>query len=137
MTRAPNCTSNAIASNSPTACVEVPIKGAWTISSNDFYFIFGILHTIVFTLKSLDMATPRSSRGASKQEPKPRTVQRTYRFDTKLFEAFEDDCATHLANPKRVIEALILHWLDAGREERAAMAHKHRARVGLGARDDE
>jgi hypothetical protein len=83
------------------------------------------------------MASPRSNRSASKQEPKPKTVQRTYRFDTKLFEAFEDDCATHLANPKRVIEALILHWLDASRDERAAMAHKHRERIGSGSRDEE
>jgi hypothetical protein len=98
---------------------------------------FGILHTIAFYVKYLFMANPRSNRSASKQEPKPKTVQRTYRFDTKLFEAFEDDCATHLANPKRVIEALILHWLDASRDERAAMAHKHRERIGSGARDEE
>ena len=84
----------------------------------------------------MSMANPRSNRGASKQEPKPRTVQRTYRFDTKLFEAFEDDCATHLANPKRVLEALILHWLDASSEERAAMAHKHRERIGSALRDE-
>jgi len=95
------------------------------------------LHTIAFYLKYLVMANARSNRSASKQEPKPKTVQRTYRFDTKLFEAFEDDCATHLANPKRVIEALILHWLDASRDERAAMAHKHRERIGSGARDEE
>ena len=83
------------------------------------------------------MASPRSNRGASKQELKPKTVQRTYRFDTKLFEAFEDGCATHLANPKRVLEALILHWLDANSEERAAMAHKHRERIGFALRDEE
>lgn len=83
------------------------------------------------------MANPRSNRGASKHEPKPRTVQRTYRFDTKLFEAFEDDCATHLANPKRVIEAMILHWLDANRDERAAMAMKHRERIGSASHDEE
>ena len=83
------------------------------------------------------MANPRSSRTTAKQEPKPRTVQRTYRFDTKLFEAFEDDCATHLANPKRVLEALILHWLDASSEARAAMAHKHRERIGSTLRDEE
>jgi len=95
------------------------------------------LHTIAFILNLLVMANPRSSRGASKHEPKPKSVQRTYRFDTKLFEAFEDDCAAHLANPKRVLEALILHWLDAGVEERAAMAHKHRERIGSTSRDEE
>jgi hypothetical protein len=63
-------------------------------------------------------------------------VQRTYRFDTTLFEAFEDDCARHLANPKRVIEALILHWLDAGADARAAMAQKHRARIGSASQDE-
>ena len=77
------------------------------------------------------MANPRSSRNTSKQEPKPKTVQRTYRFDTKVFEAFEEDCARHLSNPKRVIEALILHWLDAGPDARAAMAKRHRDEIGL------
>jgi hypothetical protein len=57
-------------------------------------------------------------------------VQRTYRFDTKTFEAFEEDCARHLSNPKRVIEALILHWLDSDADARAAMAQRHRARIG-------
>jgi Fe-S-cluster formation regulator IscX/YfhJ len=83
------------------------------------------------------MASPRSTRGASKPEPHPKTVQRTYRFDTKTFTAFEDDCAQHLSNPKRVIEALILHWLDAGTEERAAMAQMHRQRIGAGSHDEE
>jgi hypothetical protein len=32
---------------------------------------------------------------------------------------------------------LILYWLDAGTDARAAMAHKHRERIGSGARDDE
>ena len=75
-------------------------------------------------------------RGYPKAKPaeKPKTIQRTYRFDTKVFEAFEDDCAQHLSNPKRVIEALILHWLDADPKARAAMAHKHRDRIG---RNDE
>ena len=77
------------------------------------------------------MANPRSSRNTSKQEPKPKTVQRTYRFDTKVFEAFEEDCARHLSNPKRVVEALILHWLDAGPDARAAMAKRHRDEIGL------
>jgi hypothetical protein len=83
------------------------------------------------------MANPRAGRASSKQESKPKTVQRTYRFDTKLFEAFEDDCATRLANPKRVIEALILHWLDAGADARAAMAHMHRARIGSSSQGEE
>jgi len=80
-----------------------------------------------------DMAKAKST---PKIALKPRTVQRTYRFDTKLFEAFEDDCAQHLSNPKRVIEALILHWLDADPNARAAMAQKHRERVKYGPQDE-
>ena len=83
------------------------------------------------------MANPRSPRSASKTEPKTRTVQRTYRFDTKVFEAFEEDCARHLSNPKRVIEALILHWLDAKPEARVAMAKTHRDRIGAGSHGDD
>ena len=83
------------------------------------------------------MAKAKGTTRSSKPDEKPKTIQRTYRFNTKLFEAFEDDCATHLSNPKRVIEALILHWLDADKDDRAAMAHKHRERIGSASRDDE
>ena len=83
------------------------------------------------------MANPPSPRSASKKEPKTRTVQRTYRFDTKVFEEFEEDCARHLSNPKRVIEALILHWLDAKPEARATMAKTHRDRIGAGSHGDD
>ena len=83
------------------------------------------------------MAKGKSATRPSKPADKPKTLQRTYRFNTKLFEAFEDDCATHLSNPKRVIEALILHWLDASTDERAAMAQKHRQRIGPGSQDEE
>ena len=82
------------------------------------------------------MANPRSTRGASKPEPHPKTVQRTYRFDSKTFAAFEDDCSQHLSNPKRVIEALILHWLDADPDARAAMAQQHRQRIAHGSQED-
>ena len=80
------------------------------------------------------MPISRSSAKPSKSQEKPKTIQRTYRFNTAMFEAFEDDCAQHLSNPKRVIEALILHWLDADPKARAAMANKHRERIG---RNDE
>jgi hypothetical protein len=79
------------------------------------------------------MAKKHSS---GKPAPKPKTLQRTYRFDTKLFDAFEDDCAQHLSNPKRVIEAMIIHWLDADPTARAAMAQKHREQVTYGQQDD-
>jgi hypothetical protein len=98
---------------------------------------FGILHTDEFRVEYILMATTRSTRGASKPEPQPKTIQRTYRFDNKTFAAFEDDCAQHLSNPKRVIEALILHWLDAKPDERAAMAQMHRQRIGAGSLDEE
>jgi hypothetical protein len=71
------------------------------------------------------------NKSSPKSSDKSRTVQRTYRFDTKVFEAFEEDCARHLSNPKRVIEAMILHWLDAGSDARAAMAKKHRDQIGM------
>jgi hypothetical protein len=99
--------------------------------------IFNPLHTDGFNNRMTLMATSRPTRGASKPEPSPKTVQRTYRFDNKTFAAFEDDCAQHLSNPKRVIEALILHWLDASAEERAAMAQIHRQRIGAGSQDEE
>ena len=80
------------------------------------------------------MPTSRSSAKSANGQNKSKTIQRTYRFNTAVFEAFEDDCAQHLSNPKRVIEALILHWLDADPKARAAMANKHRERIG---RNDE
>jgi hypothetical protein len=82
------------------------------------------------------MPRPKSSKSSSASD-KPKTVQRTYRFDSRTFDAFEDDCAQHLSNPKRVIEALILYWLDAKPEDRAAMAQTHRQRIGSGSRDEE
>jgi hypothetical protein len=113
-------------------CVRNPRLPQMTASDD-----FGILHTDKFRVKYILMATTRSTRGASKSEPRPKTVQRTYRFDNKTFAAFEDDCAQHLSNPKRVIEALILHWLDAKPDERAAMAQMHRQRIGAGSPDEE
>jgi hypothetical protein len=91
------------------------------------------------------MARTKAERSSSKRPErthtdvgrKPLTVQRTYRFDTRTFEAFEEDCARHLSNPKRVIEALILYWLDAGPDARSAMAKTHRERIGALSRDEE
>jgi hypothetical protein len=79
------------------------------------------------------MARPKPNAKAS---IKPKTVQRTYRFDTALFEAFEEDCAQRLSNPKRVIEAMILHWLNADLGARTAMARKHRDTIGASSRDE-
>lgn len=80
------------------------------------------------------MARPKSPK--SSEAPKSRTTQRTYRFDTALFEAFEEDCARHLANPKLVLEALILQWLDADPEQRAKIAKLHQAKFGNSAGQD-
>jgi hypothetical protein len=119
-------------------CSYKPIKICTAIyyRSNSIY-LFGILHTIAIVYNIHPMAKPRSAHGASKSILTPKTMQRTYRFDSKTFAAFEEDCAQHLANPKRVIEALILHWLDAGAQARAAMAQTHRRRIGATSGGDE
>jgi hypothetical protein len=98
----------------------------------DFIEVFDALHTNGTLVRLHNMARNKSN---PKPSDKPKTVQRTYRFDTKLFEAFEEDCARHLSNPKRVIEAAILHWLDAGPDTRAAMAKKHREQIGMSRED--
>ena len=67
---------------------------------------------------------------------KPLTMQRTYRFNTELFDSFEEDCARHLANPKLVLEALILHWLEGDAKARGAIALRHRQRFGLSSQDE-
>ena len=72
----------------------------------------------------------------TKSVGKPLTVQRTYRFNTELFESFEEDCARHLANPKLVMEALILHWLEGDTKARGAIAMRHRQRFGLSSQDE-
>jgi hypothetical protein len=73
--------------------------------------------------KSIKTKVPASSG-------KPLTSQRTYRFNTELFESFEEDCARHLANPKLVLEALILYWLEGDSKTRSAIAMRHRQRFG-------
>ena len=39
------------------------------------------------------------AKPTAKKPSQPKTVQRTYRFDTGLFEAFEEDCARRLSIP--------------------------------------
>ena len=72
----------------------------------------------------------------AKSAGKPLTVQRTYRVNTELFESFEEDCARHLANPKLVLEALILHWLEGDAKTRSTIAMRHRQRFGLSSQDE-
>ena len=71
----------------------------------------------------------------AKSVDRTQTVQRTYRFNTELFESFEEDCARHLANPKLVLEALLLHWLEGDAKTRGAIALRHRQRFGLSSQD--
>ena len=74
---------------------------------------------------------------AAKNVGKPLTSQRTYRFNTELFESLtEEDCARHLANPKLVLEALILHWLEGDAKTRSTIAMRHRQRFGLSSQDE-
>ena len=81
------------------------------------------------------MAKQSKSAKSSDLARKPLTVQRTYRFNTELFDSFEEDCARHLANPKLVLEALILHWLEGDAKARSAIAMRHRQRFGLSSQD--
>lgn len=74
-----------------------------------------------------------STRGSATRKPaekKTPTVQRTYRFDTDLYERFEEDCAKNLANPKLVIEAALMYYLDADLELRQQIAQHHREQCG-------
>ena len=108
--------------------------------------IFKVNGIINFTVREMDIWSYIVSNGTMGFMPrgkprtaateKPKTIQRTYRFDTKVFEAFEEDCAQHLSNPKRVIEALILYWLDADPKARGAMAQEHRRRIGAASDED-
>jgi hypothetical protein len=122
------------------AATDDPTRSHWknrrTITLTLHFGHFGFLHTEASDLYCTPgMLNSRSSRSTLKQQQKPKTVQRTYRFDTTVFEAFEEDCARHLSNPKRVIEALILHWLDADSDARALMAKTHRDKIGMSRED--
>ena len=81
------------------------------------------------------MAKQSKPSKSSELARKPLTMQRTYRFNTQLFESFEEDCARHLANPKLVLEALILHWLEGDAKARSTIAMRHRQRFGLSSQD--
>jgi hypothetical protein len=76
------------------------------------------------------MAAARSSRDESKGMRKPKTEQRTYRFNAELWTDFEEDCARHLRNPRLVVEALVRHWLDTDDKSRTAIAQHHQKWAG-------
>jgi hypothetical protein len=82
------------------------------------------------------MASARSSRDESKGVRKPKTEQRTYRFNAQLWSDFEENCAKHLRNPRLVVEALVRHWLDTDDKTRTAIAQHHQ-KVSGGLTGDE
>ena len=82
------------------------------------------------------MAAGRPSRDASKGVHKPKTEQRTYRFNARLWADFEADCARHLRNPRLVVEALARHWLDTDDKARAGIAQRHQQWSGGAAAED-
>jgi hypothetical protein len=73
----------------------------------------------------LTMATAKPSRDESKGVRKPKTEQRTYRFNAKLWAEFEENSAKHLRNPRLVVEALVRHWLDTDDKTRTTIAQHH------------
>lgn len=83
------------------------------------------LHYVVYNrpgcYRCVTMPRPKLPRTP---DGKPATLQRTYRFDTVLFERFEEDCLTNLANPNLVLQALVAHWLAAKPEARRQIAGK-------------
>jgi hypothetical protein len=72
----------------------------------------------------------KSMRDASKGVRKPKTEQRTYRFNAQLWEDFERDCARHLRNPRLVVEALVRNWLDTDDKGRTAIAQHYEQSSG-------
>ena len=78
----------------------------------------------------------KSVRDVSKGIRKPKTEQRTYRFNAQLWADFEKDCARHLRNPRLVVEALVRHWLDADDKAKAAIAERHEEWSGGAGSDD-
>jgi hypothetical protein len=95
-----------------------------------------ILHWLSSDAKTRGEMAQELRRRTLNSVEKPKALQRTYRFNTKLFEEFEDDCAQRLSNPKRVVEAMILHWLSANAKTRSEMAQEHRRRIGIASDDD-
>lgn len=78
----------------------------------------------------------KSVRDVSKGVRKPKTEQRTYRFNAQLWADFEKDCARHLRNPRLVVEALVRHWLDADDKAKGVIAERHEEWSGGGGSDD-
>lgn len=80
--------------------------------------------------KSTRASKARSSGDSGGSGGKADTIVRTYRFQRPLYDEFEEFCARHLMNPKLVIEASILHFMEASAEDRAAISARHLEAVG-------
>lgn len=72
------------------------------------------------------MLSQNAWKTSSKGIYKPRTEQHTYRFNAELWSEFQGECDRNLRNVRLVVEALVRHWLDAGPEEKTAIAKRHR-----------
>ena len=83
-------------------------------------------HDIAYIVRMAKRPTTTGSRPARKPSSGRRPkVQRTYRFDREIFNRFEEVCARNLSNPKLVIEAALLHCLEADPKTRSALAERH------------
>lgn len=68
-------------------------------------------------------------KGSKKKKPREEgrpTGFRGYRFDNRIWDPFEERCALHLSNPRAVIEALLLEWLNSEETWRVDVARKYR-----------
>ena len=72
--------------------------------------------------KTVSASRRKASRRATDSSP---TILRAYRFDAQVFARFETDCVRHLRNPRSVLEALILHWLNADAPQRDTIAEQY------------
>lgn len=58
------------------------------------------------------------------EDSRPADV-RSYRFDNRLWDQFEERCALHLYNPRAVIEALVLEWIASDEQKHKELAKKY------------
>ena len=83
-------------------------------------------HDVAYIVRMAKQPKSTARRPARQPSPGRRPkVQRTYRFDREIFDRFEEDCARNLSNPKLVIEAAMLHWLESDPKTRSGLAERH------------
>lgn len=66
----------------------------------------------------------KGKKKRTREEGRP-TGFRGYRFDNRIWDPFEERCAMHLSNPRAVIEALLLEWLNSDEAWRMEIAKKY------------